>query len=349
MPIPDRRHRAASKVGIVVLHYNGLDDTLECLESLDPVRSEEVIVWVVDNASADDPSAAIVDRFPWCRLQQNPTNEGWAGGNNAGIRLALEAGCDWVMLLNNDTRVSSRIVERLLVAASGDDRLGVIGPLINEWDPPDQVQTACCFFNPAGRPAMLDSRMAATASDMTAGSTPPVTLPTDIVNGCCMMIRADVIGRVGMIDEAFFLVHEESDFCLRVIESGYRCGVIAESHVWHKHSASFGREVSPVQRYFSSRNSWRLVNKHAAWPGGKSWWTSRRMLLWHSWHLVDHELERGNTGAARAVIDGVADAWLGRFGPRPPRRRPLAWGVHATLRLLSKLRSKLQWRQARER
>lgn len=332
-------------MGIVVLHYNGLADTLECLESLATVRSEDVVVWVVDNASTDDPTAAINDRFSWCRLQRNPTNEGWAGGNNVGIRLALQAGCDWVLLLNNDTRVSPRIVDRLLVAATADDRLGVIGPLINEWEPADQIQTACCFFNPVDSPAMLASRMPAVSTDTVESLSQPVVLPTDIVNGCCMMIRTDVIRNIGMIDEAFFLVHEESDFCLRVNEAGYRCGVLAESHVWHKHSASFGREVSPLQRYFASRNSWRLVAKHCNWPGGKSLTTSRRMLLRHSWHLVDYEQERGNCAAARAVVDGVADAWAGRFGPRPERQRPFAWLAHGGLQLISRLRTRFRARR----
>jgi len=336
-------HDAQSpRVGVVVLHYNGLDDTLECLESLAPVRSDDVIVWVVDNASVDDPAATINERFPWCRLYRNPTNEGWAGGNNAGIRLALDAGCDWVMLLNNDTRVSPRIVDRLLVVAAADDRLGVIGPLINEWQPADQIQTACCFFNPADSPAMLASQLPPASTDTSAPQDPPVVLPTDIVNGCCMLIRTDVIRDIGMIDEAFFLVHEESDFCLRVREAGYRCGVLAESHVWHKHSASFGREVSPLQRYFASRNAWRLIAKHRNWPDGKSPAASRRMLLLHTWHLVDYEQERGNSAAARAVVDGVADAWAGRFGPRPMRWRPLAWLAHRGLQLISRLRARIR-------
>ncbi len=325
----------------MVLHYNGLEDTLECLESLAAVRSEDIVVWVVDNASVDDPGAVINDRFPWCRLHRNPTNEGWAGGNNAGICLALQAGCDWVMLLNNDTRVSTRIIDRLLIASAVDDRLGVIGPLINEWEPADRIQTACCFFNPVDSPAMLASRMPSASTDTSASLGPPVVLPTDIVNGCCMMIRADVIRDIGMIDEAFFLVHEESDFCLRVNEAGYRCGVLAESHVWHKHSASFGREVSPLQRYFASRNAWRLIAKHRNWPGGKSPAASRRMLFRHSWHLVDYEQERGNSAAARAVIDGIADAWSGRFGPRPSRRRPCAWLAHRGLQLISRLRNQI--------
>ena len=85
---------------------------------------------------------------------------------------------------------------------------------------------------------------------------PPTVVPVDIVNGCCMMVRADVFRRVGLIDDRFFLIHEEADFCLRVLRAGFRCGVLAEGLVWHKGSSTFkrsGKRVAAVLRHAQLR------------------------------------------------------------------------------------------------
>lgn len=334
------RVEASSRVGIVVLHYNGLDDTLECLESLRPVHSERTPVWVVDNASDEDPREAIRTRFPWCRIVRNPINGGWAGGNNYGIRYALKERCDWVLLLNNDTRVDSSLVDRLTEAAGRDDRIGVIGPLINEWDPVDKVQTAACFFNRSGHDGMLQPVDGDPCSEGESR-----LMSTDIVNGCCMMIRSSVIEQIGEIDERFFLVHEESDFCLRAKSAGFSCQVLVESLVWHKHSVTFGRDPSPLQRYYGSRNAWLLIGKHRHFPGVRGRWASCQMLLRHAWYLIDHDLESGRDTAARAVVDGTADAWVGRFGPKGRHRRPLAWTVSRILFPLARCRQRFRgWR-----
>lgn len=306
-----------SRVGIVVLNYNGLPDTLECLASLEPVRGNgDVRIWVVDNDSAIDPRAAIGKAYPWCEVVRSDENQGWAGGNNIGIRMALKADCQWVMLLNNDTRVSPDIIGRLLAAVDSDPSVGVVGPLIHEWDPPERVQTAACFFNRPEHDGMLQS---VAASDHRTD--PPSTVDTDIVNGCCMMIRADVIRKIGEVDERFFLIHEESDFCLRVKQAGFACRVLSEGHVWHKHSVTFGRDPSPLQRYYSARNAWLLTRKHAKFPATRGRWSSFWLLLRHGWYMIDHDIQSGRPDAARAVIVGTLDAWTGRFGRRPERSR----------------------------
>ncbi len=91
----------------------------------------------------------------------------------------------------------------------------------------------------------------------------PTITDVDIVNGCCMMVRAEVLARVGLIDERFFLIHEESDFCLRARQAGFKCGVMAEALVWHKGSSSFKRSGKRWQRYYDARNLYLLLSKHA--------------------------------------------------------------------------------------
>jgi len=332
-----------SCVGIVVLNFNGTDDTLECLESLEPLNAKNVLIWVVDNGSKEDPTERIAARFKWCVVARSPTNEGWAGGNNIGIRLAMQAKCDWVMLLNNDTKVSLSIVSRLLDAAALDNQVGIIGPMINEWAAPDSVQTAASLFNRQGSDYIFQS-----AGTEANSNHLPTVMATDVVNGCCMMIRADVVGKIGLIDERFYLVHEESDFCLRAKKAGFRCGVLTESHVWHKHSVTFSRDPSPLQRYYGSRNSWLLTKKHSDLPNIRGRWSTRKLLLRHAWWMINVELESGSPQSARAVVDGVFDAWFGRFGRRQDRRRPVAAVTSRAIFGLVKLRNFLQGHPERD-
>src|SRR5262249_27910766 len=133
-------------LGIVLVNYEGLEDTLRCLESLCRQQTPPARLIVVDNASRHDPSAVAV-RYPQCVLIRRAANGGWAGGNNTGIRYALRTGCRLVALLNNDTVVAPSFVERLAAAAEGNPEFGVFGPLIYALDRPDELMTAGCRFN----------------------------------------------------------------------------------------------------------------------------------------------------------------------------------------------------------
>src|ERR1700722_3121336 len=242
---------------IVLVNYNGLSDTLCCLRSLDAAGRPDTVV--VDNASSQDPSAMLRRDFPWCHVVRNPVNGGWAGANNVGTRYALEHGADLIVLLNNDTVVAPDFVARLTAAAAAHPAYGVLGPVIRFMDPPHEVQTDGCVFNEPARPGFFQRKPV----DLVSAPIPTIT-DVDIVNGCCMMVRANVFRRVGFIDERFFLIHEESDFCLRARRAGFRCGVIGEALVWHKGSSSFKRTGGSWQRYYDARNLYLLLSKHAA-------------------------------------------------------------------------------------
>ncbi|MFM8323853.1 MAG: glycosyltransferase family 2 protein, partial [Pirellulaceae bacterium] len=138
--------------------------------------------------------------------------------------------------------------------------------------------------------------------------------PVDIVNGCAVAIRGEVFQRIGLIDDRFFLICEESDFCLRAQESGFRIGVVHRSLVWHKHSVSFAKAGKPIQRYYGTRNLWLLMKKHPRGENRKGPIVSRMVYFRRCFHLFSHERELGNMPGAHAICDGMADALLGRFG-----------------------------------
>jgi GT2 family glycosyltransferase len=303
-------------VWIVPVNYNGTEDTRKCLRSLAALSAPARVV-LVDNASHPDPTPALRAEFPAVHVVRNGANLGWSGGNNTGIRFALARGADHVVLLNNDTTVAPDLVTRLLAAFAAHPRCGVIGPVIRYMDEPDTVMTDGVTFNPPGFPGFFRRQP---VPERTAD--PPAVDETDIVNGCCMMVRADVFRRVGPIDDRFFLIHEEADFCLRARRAGFACGVLAEPLVWHKGSTSFKRAGKRWQRYYDTRNLLMLVraHRHASGRGAAAY----AAYLRYAYHRYCHEREAGQPDAADAVLEGLLDAAARRTGPYRARPR---WGV----------------------
>ena len=304
-------------VWIVPVNFNGTEDTRKCLRSLAGLSTPANVV-LVDNASQPDPTGALKSEFRWVHVVRNTENLGWSGGNNTGIRFALERGATHVMLLNNDTTVAPDIVARLLRAFEAHPRFGVIGPVIRYMDEPDAVMTDGVTFNPPGFPGFFQRKVVPERT-----TDPPAVDDTDIVNGCCMMVRADVFARVGLIDDRFFLIHEEADFCLRVKAAGFACGVLAEPLVWHKGSTAFKRAGKKWQRYYDTRNLALLVRKHRR-ASGRGLLSAYTTYLRYAYHRYCHEREDSQPDAADAVLEGLIDAATRRTGPYRVRTR---WGV----------------------
>lgn len=301
---------------IVVVNYNGLEDTRRCLRSLAPQSSLASVV-VVDNASEPNPVPRLEEEFPWCDFVRNPVNGGWAGGNNTGIRHALSRRARSVVLLNNDTVVAPDFVRRLEAAVAAYPAYGVLGPVIRYLAPPHEVMTDGVVFNGPAAPGFFQRKTV----PLVDAAVPPVT-EVDIVNGCCMLVRSEVFGRVGLIDERFFLIHEESDFCLRAGRARYRLGVLGEALIWHKGSSAFARTGKRLQRYYDTRNLCLLLGKHAVRPGGRGPLRSRWEFLKYSYYRYAIERDAGHVDAADAVLEGLCDALARYYGPYEARPRP---------------------------
>lgn len=306
------------KAAIVVLNYNGLDDTLACLRSLEALLDrEQALLIVVDNASAVDPRPTLTTLFPCVQVLRLSRNTGWSGGNNAGIRCALDHGIDAVLLLNNDVVVAPNLLQRLTSAALAEPTYGIIGPIIRYMDEPDVTMTDGVLFNRPGYPGFFQ-RCPVTV----CCQDPPRVQEVDIVNGCAMFIRREVFEAIGQIDDRFFLIHEEADFCLRAQDAGWRCGILSEPLVWHKGSSSFKRSGRRWQRYYDTRNLALLLFKHTARPGSERRGSSAYAhYLRYAYHRYCHEREANQEESADAVLEGLIDAAARRFGPYHPRPR----------------------------
>jgi GT2 family glycosyltransferase len=185
-------------------------------------------------------------------------------------------------------------------------------------DEPAAVMTDGVAFNP-GPGTEFFKRIVVSPVD----AAPAPVIPVDIVNGCCMMVRSDVFRSVGLFDEQFFIIHEESDLCLKAKRAGFTCGVYARTLVWHKGSSAFERSGRQLQRYFDARNLFYLLKRHTGRiPNSRSFAATVGHYFKYCFYRYCVEQEANKPTAAQAVIDGVYDALRGRVGPLTPGPRP---------------------------
>lgn len=243
-------------VHVVVLCWNGWEDTRECLESLRLVTYRRAKVVVVDNGSTDGTPERIAADFPEFDLVRNGRNLGFAAGNNVGIRRALAAGADYVTLLNNDTVVEDGFLQPLLDAFR-DPGIGAVSPEIRYHDRPHLA-----WFSGGA----IDWRTGWAYHTPPDPSPQPGPTETPIVTGCCVVARREVLLRVGELDERFFLIFEDTDWSVRTTRAGYRFVVVPESRVLHKVSASFRRDMPTLGTFYFTRNGLLFISKHAARP-----------------------------------------------------------------------------------
>ncbi len=246
-------------VALVILNWNNAGDTRRCLASLEALTYPNYGVIIVDNGSTDDSVQQIRAAYPTVTLLETGENLGYAGGNNVGIRYALEHEADLICILNNDVTVAPDFLEPLVATACSTPSIGGVTPFIAALDAPEQIWTAGSAVN----------RRTAEVTRFHVGE--PVSawrerfpFAVDVVSGAAMLVKREVFETVGLMDEDFFLYYEETDWCLRVQRVGYQMMAVPSSQVLHKVSAALG-ETSPVIDYYMLRNHLRFVGRN--WTG----------------------------------------------------------------------------------
>jgi GT2 family glycosyltransferase len=218
----------------VVLSWNGREDTLACLQSLDDVRyagGHQVLL--VDNASTDDTVEAVRTRFPEVRVIVNPRNLGYAAGCNVGGRAALNAGADYVWLLNNDVTVEADALGEMVRLAEDDRRVGVVGPRVRTPTGVDELGAWWDFSRARVVPAL--GRDAPPDADR---------LYVDYVWGCAMLLSAPLLWEVGLFDERYVAYFEDADLCWRARARGYI--VVAAPSARVRHAGSQAADRRPL-------------------------------------------------------------------------------------------------------
>jgi GT2 family glycosyltransferase len=246
-------------VYIIVLSWNGKSDTLECLDSLCQVEYQNFRILVVDNASADGTCDAIKQRFPNVELIVNQANIRFAGGNNIGIRYAVERGADFVLLLNNDTIVDKHFLALLTDAAGTDPRVGMVGPKIYYHSDKQRLWYAGGKINWwKGLVSHIGIR------EIDHGQYDEQK-ETDYITGCCVLVRRSVIESIGMLDEKYFIYGEDADWSVRASRKGFKLLFVPSSKIWHKVSVSSGGHLSWFKNWNKLKSTFRLMGRYAMW------------------------------------------------------------------------------------
>lgn len=243
-------------VAIILVNYNGAQDTIDCIKSLTAIRNTEVEIIVVDNKSSDDSLYVLSEaqRMYSFTLLKAKENKGFSAGNNIGMAYAIDKGYDYFLLLNNDTVVKQDFLKMLLKPFESDAYCGATTSKICYYSDPDMLWYDGGSFN---------QKLARTVHwnyGMRDAQERKTNTAVTFASGCCMCLSKALVEEIGLLDEDYFLYEEDADLCCRIISAGHRIIYVPASVIYHKVSASTGRG-SPMSQYYSVRNKYMLIKK----------------------------------------------------------------------------------------
>jgi GT2 family glycosyltransferase len=301
---------AQSAVGIVLVNYNGMRFMPDCLASLQQIDEPRARIVVVDNASTDGSAEWVAAQHPAVALIRLSANQGVTGGNNAGIQWCLANGCDYVLLLNNDTVVEPDFLRHLLCHA---DQRTLIVPRVYFYDNRQLLNSHIGHFDfwrgvnvqyLYGKPESPSSRQ---MQIVTMAST------------CAMLIPKPIIDEIGIMDDAYFLYYDDTDFIARAVRRGAVIKYIPDAVIYHRESSSSGGgAISPLSMYYNTRNRLYFMFKHQ-----RQKLTLAFFLLYFFLGrgvVIARYILRGETRIATALCKGIADFFKGNMGRAPAHR-----------------------------
>lgn len=300
------------KLSLITINYNGSENTIKLLESLKNQTDKDFEIIVVDNNSKDVEQLLNYQTSETNIIFiKNERNLGFSGGNNVGIKKALENGSDWVLLLNNDTIPENLLIEHL--KANLENKDGIIGLSLHE----------------GGRMA-LAGKIEWLKPTLIHITTPDVVNP-QVINkkhnndiGCryaiggAMVVHKNVFNKIGLLDENYFLYFEDADFSLRALKAKISVEFIRDSMIYHTVSASTKKLGSPMLLRYHYRNALYFNWKNGPW--------FIKLLVWPwSWMIVSKQIIKILVGKDKeqsfSIFKGVGDWYSDKMGILPARRQ----------------------------
>ena len=290
-------------VCIILVNWNGLSDTLECVRSCLGLEGCRFTIVIVDNGSSDGSCEALVAGLgvdPRIILLRAGANLGFAGGNNRGIAWALDAGDDFIWLLNNDTIVNPTTLRALVDAASVHPHAGIFGSKIHFRDQPDTIWFAGGFVQRHGHHGSHHRGQ----GEIDRGQYDRVE-EVEYISGCSLLVRAATLRDIRFMSEDYFLYWEDVDWCTRARIAGWQCLYVPRSTLMHKVGAATSRQPD-IQLRYETRNrllyQWRFHK-----PGVVETLAVLSVEIMRSYLHGDYHFVRG-------PLAGVRDFLTGRTG-----------------------------------
>ncbi|RMG97104.1 MAG: glycosyltransferase family 2 protein [Chloroflexi bacterium] len=241
-------------VSVVVVNWNGRSWLAQCLPSLQAQSFREFEIIVVDNGSRDGSVNWLNKNWPQVRVISLPQNTGFAHANNVGISAARG---EYIVALNNDTRVGPDWLAAMVTAVSTAPNIGMIACQIRIWDEPHLLDSAGIEVDQAGIAWNRGWRQPVTTA----------TTPCEVFgpSGAAALYRRIMLEQIGFFDTDYFAYYEDVDLAWRAQKAGWRCLYTPAACVWHKHSAS-ARRTPTYKLFLLGRNKWWTILKNYEWP-----------------------------------------------------------------------------------
>lgn len=282
------------KISIVLVNYNGGEFQLKCIESIKNQSYDNIEIIIVDNHSEDGSLELLEKRYKEIDIIRLKKNIGFSGANNIGIRKALNNNSQFVLLLNNDTVIDRCMVEELLKYADEDtvtapkmyyfkrkSTINYAGGKV-DWDNVESVNFGV---------RKLDTKQYSKVKQV------------EYVPFAGVLIPKKILKTVGRMDEKYFLYYEDTDYCVRIKEKGFRIIYVPDAKLWHCVNYST-RKSKGIQTYYMSRNQLYFAKKHYKYTTLKTW-----LNLTGRFFKAFIEEEK-----YKYVIQGYRDFILGRMG-----------------------------------
>jgi hypothetical protein len=244
------------KVAIVILNWNGLADTLECLASLQKVVYPNYVIAVIDNGSKGNDAEVIEKQFSaFVAVIKEEENLGATGGHNEGIRWALRSGADYILLLDNDTVVAPDFLSELVEVAQSDPLIGVLGPKILYYEKPNTIAIAGGRVN-----FWTGNSPRIGANEIDNGRFDRIE-EVDFICSAAIMVKKETVRRIGLINELYFAYYEETDWCTKARKASFKVVYVPKARVWHK---THKRATSTREIYYMTRNRFIFVKRNSS-------------------------------------------------------------------------------------
>jgi len=296
------------KVFVVILNWNGLKDTLECLESVFKLDYPNFQVVVVDNASTDNSVAVIREYYSQVIMIENKENLGYTGGNNVAMRYAMQNGADYIWLLNNDTIIELDTLSKLVNIAESSPEVGIISPIIYYYDQPNTIQYCGSYIDWTNHTIVYQKENNLDVHNEFRNG------KNVCLWGTALLIKSDVIRKIGYLNEKFYAYWEDTEYSIRSIKGGFKNLLHSNAKIFHKTPLDIKKfmELKPYYFYFMARNEYFTWVRNLR--GIEKFFFIKKYL---ARRVADYGNLRdfGNDECADACFDGTWSAILDVGGP----------------------------------
>ena len=249
-------------IAVILVNWKKYNLTSNCINSLNKSNYKNFKIILVDNEYSEKSLIDLKNKHKELIVFKEKNNLGFAGGNNIGIRYALENDYDYIMLLNNDTEVKENFILTLVERMEKNLFLAAVQPLILNFS------NKSIIWNAGGKLNKFLGLTSTRLNNNKLNSSIVFDDYTDWISGCCILIKSEILTKVGLLDEKFFNYYEDVDWSLRMKNLGYDLGFVKESIIYHHGSSSSKNKknkegvISSKIHYFNIRNHILLLKKH---------------------------------------------------------------------------------------